>query len=123
MDTSQLAHPKPRPAKLEKQARKVIRESLDKAENQKVKARSGGRCEVIETSMIRVPGFGSGLHRAMLACLRRAVHIHHKLGGHGVRGRGASALAENKLHLCADCHSEIHAHVLIPDGDYFRRVK
>lgn len=120
MDTSGLPHAKPRPAKLERHARKVIRESLDKAENQKVKARSGGRCEVQERCSV----VGLVLHVASQArCPRRAIHIHHKLGGHGVRGRGASALAENKLHACAQCHSDIHSHVLVPDDDYFRRVK
>jgi hypothetical protein len=34
--------------------------------------------------------------------------VHHKLGGHGVRGRGPSALPENKLHLCLECHKAEH---------------
>ena len=102
-----LQFPKPRPAKLDKADRKSARDAKDKAENAKVKARSGGRCEVVDHGR----------------CRRRAVHIHHVLGGFGVRGRGASAIAQNKLHLCVECHSDIHAHVLIKDGERWRRLK
>ena len=110
------AFPKPRPAKLEKADRKSARESKDKKENVKVKARSGGRCEAWEHVYV---GASYGRWR----CERRARHIHHRLGGIGVRGRGASALAANKLHLCERCHSDVHAHVLVPDGEFFRRAK
>ena len=63
------------------------RKSIDLSENEKVRERSGGRCE---------------------RCGRRAVHVHHLMSGIGVRGRGASALAENKLHLCVECHQRAH---------------
>ena len=106
--------PKPRPAKLERHDQRVKRQGQDEAENKKVKARSGGRCEVT--------WFGSLSGRIQYRCTRRALHIHHKIGGWGKRARGVSMLASNKLHLCAECHSDIHAHVLVPDGQFFRRV-
>ena len=109
MHTAQFA--KPRPAKLERADRKTAREKADKAESDKVKARSGGRCEMRVDRAV-----------ANLRCQRRAVHIHHMIGGWGKRARGISTLAANKLHLCNRCHSDIHAHVLVPDGDHFRRV-
>lgn len=108
MNTDGLMFPKGKPAKLEKADRLKARVSVDAAESRKVKARSGGQCEVVNE-------FGR--------CVRRAVHVHHRLSGIGVRGRGASAKADNKLHLCDRCHGDIHAHVLIPDGPYFRRVQ
>lgn len=111
-----VACPKPRPAALERQDRRVQRKRIDRAENDRVKARSGGRCEVYEA--VRA-GLSYGRHR----CERRAVHVHHRLGGIGVRGHGQSALAQNKLHVCVRCHQDIHAHVLVPDGEWFRRVK
>ena len=46
MDTSKLAHPKPRPAALERKDRRSARKSQDEAENQKVRARSAGQCEL-----------------------------------------------------------------------------
>lgn len=118
--------PKPRPAKLERADRKSARESKDKAENLKVKARSGGRCEITEWTDWRheaISFIETGKHPgAFVRCKRRGLHVHHKLSGIGVRGRGASALAANKLHVCQDCHSDIHAHVLLADGAHFRRV-
>ena len=57
-------------------------------------------------------------------CARRAVHVHHLMGGIGVRGIGDSALAVNKVHACASCHKAIHAHVLLPLGGVrFQRVR
>lgn len=109
--------PKPRPAALERQDRRKALKKADVSENDKVRARSGGRCEMVVDSGA-ILGVGVLSH-----CRRRAIHIHHRLSGIGVRGRGKSALAENKFHLCQTCHSEIHAHILVPDGDYFRRVK
>lgn len=104
-----VGFPKPRPRALQKADRLKLREKVDKAESAKVKARSGGRCELIDLKRGR--------------CGRRALHIHHRLSGIGVRGRGASAKAENKLNLCDRCHSDIHAHILVPDGAHFRRVR
>ena len=40
----------------------------------------------------------------------------HIVGGYGARGRGRSALAPWKVHVCDRCHMEIHAHILAIDG-------
>lgn len=108
-----------RPRKLEKQDRLKVRVSLDDKESAKVKARSGGRCE-IEVEVNR---------KVAWRCKRRAVHVHHMLGGIGVRGRGESAKAIRKQHACSDCHSDITNHVLVRIGeqmphyrDRYRRV-
>lgn len=116
--------PKPRPAALERKDRKSARDKADRDENQKVRGRSGGLCEAV---VVPTPERGS-LHIYIggvqkFRCTRRAVHIHHRLSGIGVRARGASALAANKFHLCDKCHRDIHAHILVPDGDYYRRVR
>jgi hypothetical protein len=120
MDYTGLAHPKGRPRKLEKADRLKVRVSKDEAESDKVKARSKGRCEVW-TQVNR---------KVAWQCKRRAVHVHHMLGGNGVRGRGQSALKAHKQHVCTDCHSDIGAHVLVRIGgvvplwtDRYSRVK
>lgn len=112
MRTAGLAFPKPRPAKLARAERRKQQMATDDAQNRVVRQRSGGRCEVIEEVM-------GGLQR----CDHVAIHVHHLLSGIGVRGRGRSAMAENKLHCCLRCHDAIHAHTLIPEGGYFRRIR
>lgn len=107
------AVPKPRPAALDRADRRKLRAKLDEAQNRIVRRRSGGRCEVL------TPMKGLAFH---VRCPYRAVHVHHMLSGIGVRGLGQSALAINKLHCCRTCHADIHAHVLVCDGAYFRRV-
>ena len=115
-----LLFPKPRPAKLEKADRLKRRVSIDDRESDTVKERSGGRCEIyMEVS----PSMA-------VRCRRRAAHVHHLLGGIGVRGRGESAKAIRKVHLCDRCHSDAHAHVLVRIGgqmphwtDRYTRVK
>lgn len=97
-----LMYPKPRPAKLERADRKTARARLDKAESAKVKARSGGRCEVVEISRTH-----HGYATYFDPCQRRAVHVHHMMGGIGTRGRGKSALATHKQHVCEPCHRDI----------------
>ena len=102
-----LMFPKPRPCKLEKADRLKVRVSIDDRGSDQAKARSGGRCEVwVEVN-----------RKVEWRCKRRAVHIHHMLGGIGVRGRGESAKAIRKQHVCSDCHSDIGAHVLVRQGD------
>ena len=104
-----IAQPKPRPRALEKDDRRKAIEARDRRESAKVKVRSGGQCEV-RTGAVR--------------CTHRAAHIHHLLGGFGVRGLGDSALPKNKAHVCVDCHKAIHAHVLVPLGGVrFQRIK
>ena len=110
-----LAFPKGRPIALEREDRRKARQAADEKENQKVRARSGGLCEAVW--LIRRGSEICGEH-----CHRRASEVHHLVYGIGVRGRGLSALAANKVHLCRTCHRDIHAHVLVPDGDSFRRV-
>lgn len=86
----------------ERRKRKSRRMKPDRDSNAIVKERSGGRCETVWVHQYAQVGVGT------VRCPNSAVHIHHKLGGHGVRGRGESALAENKLHLCLDCHKAAH---------------
>jgi len=109
IDYSVLALPKGRPAKLAKADRLKARNVDERDENAKVRERSGGRCEIVVSPLGR--------------CKRRALHIHHKLSGFGVRGHGDSVKAENKLHVCAQDHSDIHARVLIADGARWKRLK
>ena len=76
------------PVKVQRRKAKAQRLAPDRKGSKAVKARSEGICE---------------------ACgEQRAVHVHHKLKGRGVRGIGPSALAENKEHLCLDCHRAAH---------------
>ena len=71
--------------------------ALDRAESQRVRRRSRGRCEV----QIHLQALGG------LRCNSPAVHVMHLIGGRGKRGRGLSALAVHKLHSCAQHHREI----------------
>ena len=116
-----LLFPKPRPRKLEKADRTKQRVSVDARESAKVRARSGGQCEV--------RWFGA-TGQVEYRCQRRAVHVHHMLGGIGVRGRGESAKSIRKQHTCITCHSDIGNAVLVRVGgvvphwtDSYRRVK
>jgi hypothetical protein len=76
------------PVNVQRRKAKSARLAPDRKGSQAVRARSGGVCEACGEAM--------------------AVHVHHKLGGHGVRGSGESAKAEQKLHLCAWCHAAAH---------------
>lgn len=100
---------KPRPKLLERREARAKVNAEDRAENAKVKQRSGGRCEVL------VRGF-----RRWLQCPRRASHVHHLISGIGRRNVGKSIEAGSKLHICGICHEEIHGHVLKPVNDYER---
>ena len=102
--------PKPRPQRLGKQDRSKARAQLDRDENTLVKMRSQGQCEVYENHDIRGHKFSS--HTLLLRCRRRAVQIHHMLGGWGLRARGRSASANHKQHVCVKCHQDITGHVL-----------
>jgi len=81
-----LAFPKPVPQFLERQARRACQQAHERRENDTVRKRSGGRCEVVLGGM---------------RCRKAAREVHHLLGG---RGRGASALATHKVHTCAMHH-------------------
>ncbi len=97
--------PKPRPAALLKRERAAAIKAKDDAESRKVRKRSGGRCEAEEWVFER---------QCRSRCWRRACQVHHMKDGIGVRGRGDSALAQFKQHLCTDCHENIRLHVLVP---------
>lgn len=91
---------KPKPRLLEKRERRASVRNEDRAENQLVKARSGGQCELI-------------VGRAR--CGRRAAHVHHLISGIGRRNLAPGSICHTaKLHLCECCHAEIHGHVLVP---------
>lgn len=98
MDTSKLPHAKPRPAALERKDRRNDRKAQDEQENAKVKARSGGQCEVWIGRFER--------------CARRGNQTHHMIGGWGKRARGISILAEHKQYVCHQCHDDIGGHIL-----------
>jgi hypothetical protein len=101
---------KPRPRLLEKKDRRAAIAATDKAENAKVKARSGGQCEVV--TLAKVPERNATLGR--WRCPLRASHVHHLISGIGRRNVGKSITAEAKLHVCERCHELIHGHVLKP---------
>lgn len=124
-DCPDLKFAKARPRALDKQDRKTLIVSTDKAEDKIVKARSGGQCEV--QVFVRFYGDKAISKR----CALRASQIHHQLGGWGRRARGRSALAEHKQHLCDKCHADVTSHVLrlqvrgdLPKySDIYERVK
>lgn len=115
LDQEQAPFGKGEPHRKRINAVRSKRKSIDKAESDKVEARSEGRCEIVAPRMTS--------HGAFARCVRPATQVHHKMSGIGVRGRGASALAENKLHVCAQCHADIHARRLVPYGQFFRVAK
>lgn len=99
---------KPRPKLLSKREAKANVAKEDRAENAKVKARSKGQCEVLYQRREVI----DGKVRAERRCARRAGHIHHLIAGIGRRNIGESIKAPHKLHVCENCHIEIHGHVL-----------
>ena len=107
--------PKPAPRLLDKRERERNEDIIDRVERHKCKTRSGGRCEVVERY------FGGGLCDDRVEferrCPRRASESHHLLGGIGRRNRGDSILAEHRLDVCHECHTEITGHVLGPVGE------
>jgi len=104
------AQPKGKPHMAVSDEQKRDWQAIDKAESAKVKQRSKGRCEVV--------------HEATgLRCGNRASEVHHHIGGWKRRGRGESALAERKSHVCGLHHREITGHVLyLIAGNLYRRV-
>jgi hypothetical protein len=103
IDYSVFKFGKGQPKALEKAERDKTRKVSDEKENVKVKARSGGRCEVV--------WFGKKA-RKVARCPKVAAQIHHMYGGSGVRARGKSLKAEHKQHVCNDCHPLITSKVL-----------
>jgi len=118
--------PKPLPSKLAREAKRSRIKADDEAENKIVRKRSGGRCEVIE---LHPNPWDPRRSFTAKRCERRAVHIHHMIGGWGKRARGKSKLAEFKQHACVECHSDITGHVLRREGgnephykDFYHRI-
>ena len=85
----ELAFPKPFPQVFARQARRACRQARERRENTTVRARSGGRCEVVLDGR---------------RCRKAGREVHHLLGGHGRRGRGDSVRATHKVHTCVDHH-------------------
>ena len=102
-----LKYAKPRPRALDKRDRLAELKKLDLAESNKVQARSCGRCEVHECH-----AWENRSATFTFRCERGAFHVHHMLQGSGRRGRGKSALAKHKQHVCTRCHSDIGAGIL-----------
>lgn len=98
------ACPKPRPKLLDKRQRQAAVDKVDREQRTICRARSGGRCEVIE-AFITMP------HRR---CDRRASENHHLIGGSGRRNKGASLYSPHRLDVCQRCHEDITGKVLVP---------
>jgi len=90
----------------------------DAQESDKVRVRSGGRCEMpIHVKDLKPPIREHVRHEVLLACLdntvarctERATEVHHLIGGIGRRGRGDSALAKHKVHLCKAHHDDVES--------------
>ena len=109
---SGLLFPKARPALLDKRDREAGKATTDRQERAKCRARSGGRCEMIE-----VLAYGPGHLETQRRCTRRASENHHLKGGIGRRNRGDSLLAEHRIEVCSICHKDITGHVLQPAGE------
>lgn len=108
--TKPVAQPKPKRGPAHAAAKRA-RVSLDEKESEKVRERSGGRCEVW-TECVAIWTAGGPQYvpgTSIVRCGRQATEVMHLIGGKN-RGRNQSALAEHKLHGCHECHREI-------DGD------
>ena len=122
--TTGLLHPKTKPGALDRADRQATRATKDRKENDKVKARSEGQCEVVDNLACWTKLFAR--------CWRRATQVHHMISGRGKRAIGASLLAEHKQHICNSCHADITERRLkriATDGqlprwtDQYRRVR
>ncbi len=113
MQTDGLPLAKPRPAALVKRERQAAIKARSLAEDRKVKARAGGRCEVWKQTYWT---FANELPKALCdRCHRAPVgDPHHLIYGSGRRNIGKSILAAWKLAVCRQCHAEIQQHVLVP---------
>jgi hypothetical protein len=106
------AQPKARPKLLDKRQAKADAARVDREQRAICQARSGGRCEVrVMVVNTLIPS----------RCIHRATENHHLIGGIGRKNVGRSRLAEHRLHVCAYCHEEITAHVLVPCVDEAKR--
>lgn len=100
--------PKGKPQMAERDDRERKADAFDRAESEKVKVRSKGRCEVTVIG---------------IRCKRRGFEVHHHIGGWKLRGKGPSALAKNKTHACTACHRLITGNTLDHvTGNTYRRL-
>jgi hypothetical protein len=81
----------------------------DAQESEKVRVRSGGRCEM-----------PTHARDTVARCTERATEVHHLIGGIGRRGRGDSALAKHKVHLCKAHHDAVESGILTKGGVILR---
>ena len=102
IDYTGFAHPKGRPGALVKDDRRKVKQSIEDEQDAIVKARSGGICEVKDRHLSAM------YHPVLKRCRRPAREIHHLIGGSGRRGVRESALAQNKLHVCAGFDGSCH---------------
>lgn len=89
-----------------KASRARLQAKVEREENKKVVERSGGRCEVMVEHGLTLPD-GYVHDPVVILCRRRATQVHHMIGKWRLRGRGKSALAEHKQHVCETCHTAI----------------
>ena len=92
--------PIPKPTR-QPSARKAAQAKLARAEAQKVRTRSQGRCEVTVRLSV-APDAWMGMR-----CPMQARAVHHMIGGRGMRNVGRSALAKHQQHVCMQCHRDI----------------
>lgn len=96
------------PAQKARDDLKASRKKRDEDESKKVRKRSTGQCEVLVKGK---------------RCKRRALEVHHHEGGNGRRGRGSSALAKNKTHMCTEHHRLFNGKRLLHvRGNTYREV-
>ena len=91
----------------ERRLRTARRLRADAKHSEAVKARSGGRCEVVVVYGDSIVPYG---------CWETATQVHHMIGGSGKRARGMSQLPEHKQHCCDECHQLITDRKLIRIG-------
>lgn len=109
-----IPQPKDRPALLAKREKVSMKDATDRAERQKCKARSGGRCEATVVFPAQ-PGRGPMYAMPLVCpCPRRASQNHHLIGGIGRRNAGRSISHLHRIDTCTRCHQEITHHVLVP---------
>lgn len=94
---------------------KPLAKKADRIGSDHVKARSGGRCEVVfvegNTAREETLWFAATGEHPRGRCIRNAVHVHHMISGRGKRGIGRSALPKHKQHVCEQCHRDIHGDI------------
>lgn len=109
MDYSGLTYAKPKPHLLVKRKRAADLKADDAKQRKICHLRSGGRCEVILATF--KPEHSEITYAR---CRRAARHNHHLISGRGKRNVARSLFAAFRLDVCAECHTEITNHVMMP---------